>query len=84
MNYSVYIGIASVLFTGGYKIIAEPLVRDTAREVAIDVADSVVRAERTHSDSSDQKLYTHLKVIHNYMQLQDRSLFEKAKSLEDM
>ena len=79
MNYGTYIAVGSALFTFGYKTFAEPLVEDTARKVAIQVADSVVSSERKWSDSTSKQMYSHLKIIHNYMKLQDKKLFEAGQ-----
>jgi len=83
VSYGTYIAIATGMFTFGYKTFAEPLVRDTARQVAVSVADSVVAHERKIQEEANKKIAYNLKIIQNYMKLQDKKLFEKAKELEE-
>lgn len=71
--------LLTIFSSGLYQLYGKDVVADTAREVAEQVVDSVMVEQSVHIKAQSKQI----KILHNYMMLQNKDLYEQAKELEE-
>ncbi len=78
-EYAFLLPALGIFALGLYYTYGEEIVADTAHKEAIEVVDSV----ETSNEGYYEKQEKQIKILHNYMMLQNKKLYDKAKSLEE-